>query len=99
MAHNSGNDNTGDYGDTDGNVPASLTALYQADYELMNDDELTTEAERLFCELTISDSDVRLIKEATVAQHNCVAWTEQHYFMVFFCSKAKTRSCATVEEK
>ena len=76
-ASSSGNDITGDYGSTDSNIPAPLTALYQAGYELMNDEELATEAERLFCEMTISDSDFGVIKEATVAQNNCAAWTEQ----------------------
>jgi len=77
MANNPGNDVTEDSGNYDCNVPAPLNALYQSAYELMNDTELLIEAERLFCELTISDSGVSAIKEGTVAQHDCVAWKEQ----------------------
>jgi len=74
MANNPSSDVTEDSGDSDCNVPASLTALY---HELMNDTKLLTNPEGLFCEMTISDSEVSAIKEATVAQHDCVAWKEQ----------------------
>ena len=77
MENNPGNDVTEDSGNSDCNVPALLTALYQADYEIMKDTELLTEADGLFCEMTITDSEVSAIKEATVAQHDCVAWREQ----------------------
>ena len=77
MANNPGNNVAEDSGNYDCNIPAPLTALYQSDYKLINDSELLIEAERLFCELTISDSEASAIKEATVAQHDCVAWKEQ----------------------
>ena len=59
-------------------IPAPLTALHQADYEQMNEEELLKEAEKLFYALKISDSEVDAIRNATVDQHSCAAWTEQH---------------------
>ncbi|XP_065919203.1 uncharacterized protein [Dysidea avara] len=57
-------------------MPAPLTALHQAEYEQMDDEELLKEAERLFCEMSISNIEADAIRDATVAQHDCVAWTQ-----------------------
>ena len=58
-------------------IPSPLTALHQANYEQMNDEELLKEAEKLFYTLNISDAEVHAIRNATIDQHNCAAWTEQ----------------------
>ena len=36
-----------------------------------------TKSEKLFCAMTISDSEVSAVKEATVDQSDCAAWKEQ----------------------
>ena len=51
--------------------------MHQADYKQMNDEELLKEAEKLFYALRISDAEVDAIRNATVDQHGCAAWTEQ----------------------
>jgi len=43
----------------------------------MNEQELYKEAEKLFCAMTISDSEFSAVKEATVDQSDCAAWKEQ----------------------
>jgi len=51
-------------------MPAPLTALYQAEYEQMdNEGQL-----RLFFEISISNIEADAIKNATVAQHDCAEW-------------------------
>ena len=43
----------------------------------MNEQELSKEAEKLFCAMTISDSEVSAVKETTIDQSDCAGWKEQ----------------------
>ena len=80
MAHNvvaeDQAEDTGNTRSSSDDMPAPLTALYQAEYEQMDNEQLLKEAEKLFFKMNISDIEANAIRDATVAQHNCAEWTQ-----------------------
>ena len=69
-----------EYSETSANsvtIPAPLTALHKDLYYNMANDELEKEAEKLFCDLSISEQEAEALVDATIMQQASAQWREQ----------------------
>ena len=69
-----------EYSETSANfvtIPAPLTALHKDLYYNMANDELEKEAEKLFCDLSISEQEAEALVDAIIMQQASAQWREQ----------------------